>query len=225
MDEATLKQNIAANISECRRRAGLTQAGLSEKINYSDKSVSKWERGEGVPDAQTLVALAELFGVTVNDLVYAAGDAAAPERREPDVPPERELTQRHLLITFFAVALVWFAAGMTVCLLKLLLPSVPTIWCWRTLLYALPASFAVWFVFSMLWWPIDWQPLCLSGFVWTAAAAIYFTFPLPGIWLVAPVAATVQVLILLAHWLRLVHRGRPLNSKMIDRFIGKQPPR
>ena len=78
MDDEKLKKQVGANIAAYRKRAGLTQAGLAEKLNYSDKAVSKWERGESVPDVVTLVQLAELFEITVNDLLA-----------DPDKLPEK----------------------------------------------------------------------------------------------------------------------------------------
>ena len=68
-----INANIVKNLTYYRKSAGLTQAELAEKINYSDKSISKWESGNGVPDIYILIQLAKLYGVTVNDLVY--GDA------------------------------------------------------------------------------------------------------------------------------------------------------
>ena len=69
MDDEKLKLQIGSNIASYRKRANLTQAGLAEKLNYSDKAVSKWERGESVPDVITLVQLASQFDITVNDLL------------------------------------------------------------------------------------------------------------------------------------------------------------
>ena len=65
MDE--LKKIIAKNLVTYRKQAHFTQAELAEKVGYSDKNVSKWERAEGVPDVLVLHQLAELYGVTVND--------------------------------------------------------------------------------------------------------------------------------------------------------------
>ena len=62
-----LKKIIAKNLVTYRKQAHLTQAELAEKVGYSDKNVSKWERAEGVPDVLVLHQLAELYGVTVND--------------------------------------------------------------------------------------------------------------------------------------------------------------
>ena len=69
MDDEQVKARIGANIAFYRKQAGLTQLTLAEKLNYSDKAVSKWERGDSVPDVLTLMHLAALFQVTVDDLL------------------------------------------------------------------------------------------------------------------------------------------------------------
>ena len=70
-----LKSIIADNLTYYRKKAGITQQELAEKLNYSDKSVSKWERGEGVPDIYILKQIADLFEVTVNDLIESRSSA------------------------------------------------------------------------------------------------------------------------------------------------------
>ena len=69
MDEQILRQTIANNLLFYRKKAGYTQLELAEKLNYSDKLISKWERAEGVPDIYTLCKLAELFRINVNSLI------------------------------------------------------------------------------------------------------------------------------------------------------------
>ena len=70
MNDEQLKKNLGVNIVAHRKRHGLTQAGLAEKLNYTDKAVSKWEVGSVLPDIETLAHIAEFFGITVNDLIY-----------------------------------------------------------------------------------------------------------------------------------------------------------
>ena len=67
MDE--LKLIFASNLIRLRTAAGMTQAELGEQLNYSDKSISKWERGEAIPDATVLKRMSEIFGVTVDYLL------------------------------------------------------------------------------------------------------------------------------------------------------------
>ena len=64
-----LRRIIKNNLIKYRKAAGLTQVQLAEKLGYSDKSVSKWEREEGVPDIYILKEIADLYGITVNDLI------------------------------------------------------------------------------------------------------------------------------------------------------------
>ena len=67
-----LKSIITSNLIKYRKQAGLTQAQLASKLGYSDKTVSKWEREEGVPDIYILKQIADLYGITVNDLISQA---------------------------------------------------------------------------------------------------------------------------------------------------------
>ena len=69
MNDEKLKSQLGANIVAYRKRSGMTQAKLAEQLNYSDKAVSKWERGESMPDVMTLVQLAELFEITIEELL------------------------------------------------------------------------------------------------------------------------------------------------------------
>lgn len=80
-----LKLISASNIISLRTAAGMTQAELGAKLNYSDKSVSKWERGEAIPDAFVLTQMAELFGVTVDYLLSSHDGWEAPteEKKTP----------------------------------------------------------------------------------------------------------------------------------------------
>ena len=71
MEEITqdLKVVIGKNISEYRKAAGLSQLEFAEKLNYSDKAISKWERGDSLPDIIILKQIADMFNITVNDLI------------------------------------------------------------------------------------------------------------------------------------------------------------
>ena len=74
MTNEELKSVIGSNIARLRKNCRMTQAELAERLNYSDKAVSKWERAESMPDILTLMALAEQFGTTVNDLLNLPGE-------------------------------------------------------------------------------------------------------------------------------------------------------
>ena len=99
--EQSLEQIVAANLAELRRARGLTQAELAEKINYSDKSVSKWERGDGLPDLKVLTQLAALYGVSLDTFVT---ENAAQEIEQVQ-KPKSKLSLR-ILTELLAVSII-----------------------------------------------------------------------------------------------------------------------
>ena len=80
MQLSELKLVTAGNLIQLRTSRGMTQAELGALLNYSDKTISKWERGEAIPDAYVLTQLAEIFGVTVDALLSPPGKWEPPER-------------------------------------------------------------------------------------------------------------------------------------------------
>ena len=85
-----------------RKTANMTQQELAEKLGYSDKSVSKWEQGNGLPDIRTLAQIASLFNVTVDDLIH--------ERPDRAIMPAKTRFLRRMIIMLCAVALCWLVA-------------------------------------------------------------------------------------------------------------------
>lgn len=76
-----LKYITASNIINLRQKAGMTQTELAALLSYSDKSVSKWERAEAVPDAYVLKNMSEIFGVTVDYLLNTHDQWEPPKKK------------------------------------------------------------------------------------------------------------------------------------------------
>ena len=109
MNDDKLKLQIGANIAAYRKRAGLTQAGLGTKLNYSDKAVSKWERDLSCPDISSVPKLAEVLGVSVDELMQSK---AAPKEEE------KGEWSRIIELILMAVPLAMGVALIVVSLLK-----------------------------------------------------------------------------------------------------------
>lgn len=139
LNETLFREVISSNIVYYRKKLGLTQLQLAEHINYSDKAVSKWERGDSMPDAFTLHKLAIFFGVTFNDLLTVG--------RKPREP----LTiKARLLISTLSAGLVWLVATALFVILNLINPEFVT-FTWKLFIYAIPLSSIVLLVFSLIW--------------------------------------------------------------------------
>ena len=108
MDE--LKLVVASNLIRLRQKAGMTQAELGEKLNYSDKTVSKWERGESIPDAYVLTRLADIYGLTVNDLLHddSAWQDPAEKARAEQQANARTFSSK--VVTLVAIVGIWTMA-------------------------------------------------------------------------------------------------------------------
>ena len=149
---------IAKNLVYYRKRSGLTQAELAEKINYSDKSVSKWELGNGVPDVYILMQLANLYGVTVNDLL---GDNTQEKVQES----KKSTTGLHVLIMLLSSGIVWLVATCAYVALQLLNPGFE--W-WLIFIYALTANSILLLVYAGVWKYRLLNFICVPGGVWSA---------------------------------------------------------
>lgn len=179
MDDEKLKLMIGKNIASCRKAAGLTQAGLGEMLNYSDKAVSKWERGESIPDVLTLVQLAEQFQVTVNDLLVdpdaLPGNPTTLEKAMTQVS-EKALKRKpnKNVILGLSSTLVWFVALL---LFVVFSPfQALAAYSWLSFLYAIPANAIVLLSLRSAWHDFRWNQALISVIVWGFLLAIYATF-------------------------------------------------
>ena len=176
MSDEKLKHQVGANIASHRKRCGLTQAGLAERLNYSDKAVSKWERGESMPDVFTMVQLAEQFGITVNDLI--ADPNALPKDTGSVQQVMEHMVEKTLkrkanknIILLLSSILVWFVA-----LLIFVILSTFDIPCsWLPFIYAVPANCIVLLSLRSAWRDFRWNRALISGIMWGSLVSIHVT--------------------------------------------------
>ncbi len=209
MDDEKLKKQIGANIASYRKRLGLTQAGLAEKLNYSDKAVSKWERGESAPDVQTLVQLAELYDVTVNDLLVDPNEL--PENpgaveRVMGKAVEKTLKRKadKKIILMLSSLLVWFVALLIfVVLSSLELPK-----SWIAFIYAIPIDAIVMLSLRSAWKDFRWNQALISLIVWGSLLSIHMSllvFLQINLWRIFLLGIPGQIAIFL--WFRLYRKA------------------
>lgn len=174
MNDEQLKARLGTNIVSYRKQQGLTQAGLAEKLNYSDKAVSKWERGESVPDVLTLMQLAEVFGTTVDDLL--ADPNCLPEETGPVVEKMEKAVEKTLKrkadkvsILGLSSILVWFVA----LLIFVVVSSLGIDRSWVAFFYAVPANAIVMLSLLSAWHDFRWNKTLISIIAWGGLLSIY----------------------------------------------------
>ncbi len=198
-----LKPIIAKNISALRVSAGMTQIDLAEKLNYSDKAVSKWERAESIPDVSVLLEVAELFGVTL-DYIVREHEAAKPVSEL-----KKERVRNRGLITGISVALVWLVA--TVVFVSTDIASVEFSYRWLAFLWAVPASLIVWLVFNSIWFKKAINFLIISLLMWSTLATVYLTLLLAAgldLWILFVLGIPGQIIIFMWSGIKVRRKGK-----------------
>lgn len=196
-----IKQITAKNISDLRRASGMTQLEFAEKLNYSDKAISKWERGDSLPDIAVLKQIADLFQVTLDYLVTEDHSSSAQER----IPYSgRELRNRKI-ITGISILLVWLAATIAFVVIDIVLGSSAKNWV--AFLYCVPLSMIIWIIFNSLWFNPRRNFIFVSILMWSLLAGIHISLLMGGfnIWIIYILGIPGQAIILLWSGLKFKH--------------------
>ena len=195
------RENIASNIAKLRKERKWTQAELAEHLNYSDKAISKWERGESVPDADSLLALANLFGVTVDYFFHK-------ENQSKYILPSRQLRIRNLLLLILSCTSV-ITIAMTVfifgCYKDDNVAMNASVY-WVSFLYPIPICSVFCMVYFSKRFANNALGLLISASVglWGSLTLIFFQMLVldMNFWMVFLIGIPVQAAIILAHFVR-----------------------
>ena len=181
---------LASNLIKLRTRAGLTQAQLGEKLNYSDKTISKWERAEALPDVLVLKQIGELFHITIDDLLCAHNKWEKPQE-------SKFKNFRHnysvAAITMVAIAGIWTLAVLVFAIFWIL-GSLE----WRIFAYAVPVSLIAFLVFHSMWGGGKYNLYIISALVLSIIATIYIALVQHHLWQLFLVFIPAEVVIVLS---------------------------
>ena len=198
MDE--LKIVFASNLIKLRTQAGLTQAELGEKLHYSDKAVSKWERGESVPDVFVLKTMAELFGVSVDYLI-----SGHDRWEKPLEPGEETVEYSRLFIVLASIAGIWTLTVAEFVVAWLLGHAH-----WISFVAAVPVSLVTLLVFNSLWFKGKNNMVIVMALVLCVVALVYFSLFAYNFWQLFLIAVPAELVVYLSFQ---IGRKRRKNRK------------
>jgi len=167
INEDAFKKNFGDTLSKLRKINGYTQLQLAEALNYSDKAVSKWERGESVPDTYTILKIAELLNVKPSYFF----DEEASEISTPTI----KLKKKNHPIKFFVPVISSIGVFFIASVLFLIFRLIPYTTAFATYIYliALPVMFIELVVFAFIWWKRPAQLICTSCLIWSVGTTAY----------------------------------------------------
>lgn len=189
-----IKRIVADNINKLRTEKHITQMELAEKLNYSDKAVSKWERAESIPDVTVLKQIGEIFGVSV-DYLLTTHDG----EETPPVYRAEKTEVNYVVVSLIAVIGIWTIALFLFFLLKWILAKSV----WEIFVYALPVTFIAMLVFHSLWGKRKFLNFWIvSALMWSILAVIYVSLLWLNLWQLFILGITAEILIFLSFKVR-----------------------
>ena len=184
------KKIVAKNITQLRTSLGMTQTQLGEALNYSDKSVSKWERGESLPDVYVLKNIADLAGVTVDWLLT---DHEGEEAPLPATEQKKVYRYSRTFISMTVLAGIWALAVLIFVILWIY-----GIVVWQVFVYAIPVSLITMLVLNSIWGSRENNLYIISGIVWGIISSVYLSFLNNNWWQLFIIGIPAQIIIILA---------------------------
>lgn len=221
-----VKETVKENLIRLRREHKLTQLELSEKINYSDKAISRWETGEVTPDVETLAHLASLYGIPITAFFLAPGEQLSKKEcraqkhaekhqrkvqlaqqkmankkakmNQSSAKPKDPARARRAALLIFSLCFLWTLALS----LFFILHESGLFGAWCTFVWGVPATFAILLVYFD---PKSHAVTCrvfLSLFAWTALVATYLQIANWALFPILFVGIPLQAVILLFPFLK-----------------------
>ena len=185
----TVKETIAKNLTELRKANKLTQSALAEKLNYSDKAISRWEHAETLPDIETLCRICDIYGVSFEYLLNKEPMDAEYTHQKKGNPG------REIIMCLISICTVWLVATVSFTSVAALFD----VYVWQFFIWAIPLSGAVIFTCNAMWWKNQICSAIISSInIWGLILAFYLQLIHHNLWLLFIIGAPIQIIILLA---------------------------
>lgn len=180
---------LADNLTKLRKKHKLTQVELAHQLGFSDKSISKWEQGDTIPDIETIKKIADLYGISVDSLLEEK-----PQEDEIDTKERKRIITNKIVITLLAVTVVWTSSIVLFTIVNILYNA----YYWQSFVWALPASSIIILIFNSIWGKKRYNYLIVSILLWTLCLSVHLQFLNYTLWLLYIVAIPAQIAIILA---------------------------
>lgn len=161
-----LKEIIAYNITSLRKSKKMTQLEFSKELNYSDKTISKWERAESLPDIIVLKQISDFFGVAVDYLLVKHNDNESLVVRESK---KKKAEINKLSLTLLSITPVWIIATLIFIVVSIFLH----INVWFVFYIAIPITILLFLIFNSIWGNRRNNYFIISCLLWSILAVIY----------------------------------------------------
>ena len=198
-----IQEILISNLISLRKSRSLTQIELGEKINYSDKTISKWENGDSCPNIEAVHKLAKFYDVSIDDLL------SEDFQIDKKIVAEKQRSYSKLIISFLAVMTVWLIA--TIIFVAISLLDVAN--AWMVFIIAVPESAIVSLVFNSIWGNTRFNYLIVSILLWTLLTTIFLSALKYAsvLWVIFLIGVPIQIAIIL--WSQLKRKKKRTKQR------------
>lgn len=183
---------ISKNLSMLRKEKGLTQAELAEKLNYSDKAVSRWEHGDTLPDVNVLYELCEFYGITINDLVSEDCKVQKEIKKEYT----KEMNTYKIWRSILSVSIVWLLVTL-IFTYSLAISGNANLWI--LFVWAVPVSIIAFYVFGKSFLNSLTRFILSSCIMWTIIASVFVSMIPHVFWQLFLIGVPLEMIIFLTY--------------------------
>ncbi len=193
----TLNEIISENLILHRKNNLLTQSEVAYLLNYSDKSVSKWEQGHSIPTLEVLMELSKIYNVTLDELVTDKDIKRIDERKELEKLVKKRYSR--LIISLISITGIWIISTIIYSTLTMLnIPNASLAYLW-----SVPTTTLMAFLFNIIWGKRNMSFIILSLLLWLTISAIYITtysyYPMKELFYIG---VPIQVVIFLTRYIK-----------------------
>lgn len=181
----SIREIVCSNLIMLRKQNKLTQQDLASKISYSDKAISRWEKGEVLPDIEVLQQLSNIYNVPLSYMLE--------EHSKEDNVAFILRTTKRIATVMLSYITVWTAFIVLYVYLK--------IWhdfnYWQLFVWALPISVLVLLVMNNIWGNKKYNIYLESFILWSLITAIFLQFLAEDVWLIYLVGVPIQLILII----------------------------
>ena len=183
---------ISKNLAMLRKEKGLTQAELAEKLNYSDKAVSRWEHGDTLPDVNVLCELCDFYGITINDLI----DEECKIQKETKKEYTKEMNTYKIWRSILSVSIVWLLVTL-IFTYDLAISNSSKLWI--LFVWAIPVSIVAFYVFGKGFLNSLARFILSSCIMWSVIASVFCSLLPHVFWQLFLIGVPLELIIFLTY--------------------------
>lgn len=165
MEDINIRKTLSKNLIFLRKSRNLTQGQFAESINYSDKTVSKWENGDAIPDTETLYSISIFYGIKIDALLTENLQETYNKRKTTN----HKQNVNKIIITALSVILVWLVAIVAYVQVRIVFD----LNYWRIFIWAIPVTMILLLIFNAIWGKRLYTFIIISALVWTLLLALH----------------------------------------------------